>query len=699
MEKGAKEEKETKEGEEKNQEELKVKEEIERLRKQIQYHDWRYYVLNDPIISDAEYDNLLRRLKELEEKYPQFITPDSPTQRIGEKIEGEFPTYPHSVPMLSLDNAFTEDELIEFEERLRRFLDVDENFVLEYSVEPKVDGVSIELIYEDGLLKRALTRGDGFTGEDITQNVKTIRTIPLRFITKTPPKYIEIRGEVFMSKEDFEKLNRELIERKEKPFANPRNAAAGSLKQINPAETAKRKLDAVFYGNGIIKGESIKTQEELLEKLKTWGFKVIPNWKIVEGIKEVIDHCKKIYEMHKSFPFESDGAVIKINDFSLRDRLGEKAKSPRWAIAYKFPAQEVTTKILWVENQVGRTGTVTPVAILEPVRISGVLVSRATLHNFEEVKKKDIRIGDRVWVKRSGDVIPEVIKPIPELRKGKEIPIDEPKECPSCGSEIYKPSDEVALRCPNMSCPAQIIERIKHFVSRNALDIDGLGENFITQLVSRKIVKDISDIFYLKKIDLLKFWGVGDKLASKIIGNIQKRKEDGIPLSKFIFALGIRHVGEAVAKTLAKRFRTLEDFLRASYAEIEMIYGLGQKIAESVSEFLKDERNITSIKRMIDAGLKVIPDEEWESKEKKSGRLSGKVFVFTGTLKSMTREEAKRKVMERGGRVSESISSNTSFLVLGKLEDRATSAKLEKAKKIGINIISEEEFLKILEEG
>ncbi len=669
-----------------------IKKEIEKLREEIQYHDWRYYVLNDPIISDAEYDRLFRRLKELEEKYPQFITPDSPTQRIGEKIEGEFPTYPHSIPMLSLDNAFSYEEVEEFDRRIKRFLNLPQDTAIEYSVEPKVDGVSIELIYENRILKMALTRGDGFTGEDVTQNVKTIKTIPLRLLGENVPSYIEVRGEIYMERENFEKLNRELLSQGKKPFANPRNAAAGSLKHIDPSETAKRYLDSVVYGHGIIKGIEIKSQNELLEKLKNWGFKVIPEYKIVKGIKNAIEHTEYIQKILKDFKFESDGVVIKVNNFELREKLGEKAKSPRWAIAYKFPSEEATTRVLWIESQVGRTGTVTPVAILEPVRIGGVLVSRATLHNFEELKRKDVRIGDWVWVKRSGDVIPEIIKSIPERRVGNEIEYEEPKKCPACGSSLYKPEDEVALRCPNMSCPAQLIERIKHMLSRNAFDIEGLGEVFITQLVERKIINDVSDIFYLRKIDLMKFHGVGEKLATKIIENINRKKV--IPLSKFIFALGIRHVGEAVAKLLAKKFKTLEGFMSANEAEIESVYGLGPKVAQSVAKFIRDEKNINSIKRMLSAGVKVLPYEE----EVIAGKLAGKTFVFTGTLKSMTREEAKRQVIEKGGRVTDTVSASTNYLVVGDLEGKTTTTKLEKAQKLSVKIITEEEFLKLLKD-
>lgn len=669
-----------------------IKKEIERLRKEIQYHDWRYYVLKDPVISDAEYDRLFRRLLELEEMYPDLVTPDSPTQRIGEKLEGGFPTFPHSLPMLSLDNAFTEEEVIEFDRRLRRFLDVPESYKITYSVEPKVDGVSVELIYENGVLKRALTRGDGFVGEDVTLNVKTIKTIPLRILGDDYPDYLEVRGEVYMTPEAFRKLNQELMDKGEKVFANPRNAAAGSLKNLDPRETAKRNLDAVFYGNGKIifrGGKYIATQEELMRELQRYGFRVPPEWKIVENIKEAIEHAKHIYNIHKSLAFESDGVVIKVNDFSLREKLGEKARSPRWAIAFKFPAEEVTTRILFVENQVGRTGTVTPVAVLEPVRVGGVIVTRATLHNFDEVKKKDIRIGDYVWIKRSGDVIPEIIKVIKERRSGIEIEITEPETCPACGSRLYREEKEVALRCPNMSCQAQLVERVKHFVS--VLEIEGLGEVFITQLVSRGIIKDISDVFYLKKYDLLRFWGVGDKLATKIIENINRSKM--VPLQKFIFALGIRHVGESVAKLLASKFKTLANFLNASEWEIESIYGLGQSVAQSVVKFIQDQKNVESIRRMLNAGVEVLEHSEVERKAK----LAKKVFVITGKLKSMTREQARKLIIENGGEFSESISSATTYLVVGELE-KGTSTKLEKAKKLGIKILSEDEFIKMIKE-
>lgn len=664
-----------------------VKKEIEKLRKEIQYHDWRYYVLKDPVISDAEYDRLFKRLKELEEKYPELITPDSPTQRVGEKIEGGFPTFPHSVPMLSLDNAFDEDEVVEFDKRIKRFLELSQDYEISYSVEPKVDGVSIELIYEDGILKRALTRGDGFLGEDVTQNVKTIRSVPLRLISEDFPQYIEVRGEVFMTTDAFRKLNEELMSRGERVFANPRNAAAGSLKQLDPKETARRNLDALFYGNGKIVGKKISSQEQLFYELKRYGFSLVPEWKVVKGIKEALEHIRYIQRIHKDFPFESDGVVIKLNDFDLREKLGEKARSPRWAIAYKFPAEEVVTRILFVENQVGRTGTVTPVAILEPVKIGGVIVTRATLHNFDEIKKKDVRIGDFVWVKRSGDVIPEIIRVVQERRLGIEIEIREPEVCPVCGSKLYREFEEVAVRCPDMSCPAQIVERVKHFVS--ALDIEGLGETFITQLVSRGILKDISDIFYLKKQDLLKFWGVGDKLATKIIENINSSKI--VPLQKFIYALGIRYVGESVSRILASRFRSLEKFLSAKESEIEAIYGLGPAVAQSVSKFLQDQKNMIAIQRMLEAGVKVLEYKE----EERTGKFFGKIFVFTGTLKSMTREQAKKLVIQNGGKTSDSISSSTTYLVVGELE-RGSSSKLEKAKKLGVNIITEKDFLDML---
>lgn len=664
----------------------KAKQEIQKLKKEIQYHDWRYYVLKDPVISDAEYDRLVQRLIQLEQQFPELVTPDSPTQRVGEKIEGTFPTFPHSVPMLSLDNAFEEEELIEFDKRTKRFLDLPENSDITYSVEPKVDGVSIELIYEKGVLKRALTRGDGLVGEDVTPNVKTIKSIPLRLLSDDLPDYIEIRGEVFMTVEAFKELNEKLLSSGEKIFSNPRNAAAGSLKQLDPKETAKRKLDAVFYGNGKIP-PNISTQEQLFQALQKYGLKVVPEWKIVSGIQKVIEHVKHIYRIHKDFPFESDGVVIKVSDFSLRERLGEKSRSPRWAIAFKFPAEEVVTRVLFVENQVGRTGTLTPVAVLEPVRIGGVIVTRATLHNYDEIKKKDIRIGDYVWVRRSGDVIPEITKVIQERRIGKEIELDEPRVCPVCGSELYREIDEVAIRCPNMSCPAQIIERIKHFVS--ALDIEGLGEAFITQLVSRGIVKDVSDIFYLKKQDLLKFWGVGDRLATKIIQNINNSKR--VQLHKFIFALGIRHVGESVAKILANRFKTLTEFLSAKQSDIESIYGLGPAVAQSVVKFLQDQKNMNSIKRIIESGVEV---SEYLEEERK-GKLTGKIFVFTGRLKSMTREEAKKLVLENGGKTSDTVTSSTTYLVCGEIEG-PSSTKLEKAKKLGVKIIGEDEFLQML---
>ena len=673
-----------------------AKELIENLRREIEYHNWRYYVLNDPVISDSEYDALFRRLLELENQFPQFVTKFSVTQRVGEKIEGGFKVYPHSVPMLSLDNAFSEDEMYEFDKRIKKFLGLSGE--VEYCVEPKVDGVGVEIIYENGVLSLGLTRGDGYNGEDVTANLKTIKTIPLRFIevekseSVVIPSRIEIRGEIFIHHSDFEAMNKERMEEGKPLFANPRNAAAGSLKQIDPKITAARPLQAVFYGNGKIENTDfrIETQSDLLTALSKWGFKVVPNWKICTGVREVIEHYKKLLSQREEFDFESDGAVVKVNSFKLREELGEKARSPRWAIAYKFPSIEATTKIIDIVIHVGRTGAITPTAVLEPVRVGGVVVSSATLHNQEEIWKKDIRIGDTVIVKRAGDVIPEVVKPIVEKRTGSETVFQMPKFCPSCNAELYKPEGEVLFRCPNMSCREQLLERIKHFVSNRAFDIEGLGEKFIERFFGAGLIRDVSDIFYLKKSDFLKFYGVGEKLAQKLYDSIQAKKK--IKLSRFIYSLGIRHVGEALSYDLAKRFKTLEGFLNADYEKLSNIEGVGPKIAQSIVAFIRNRDNINTIEKMIQGGVEILEDEVELTEESK--KLYGETFVLTGTLKSMTREEARKKIERFGGRFSDSISKSTDYLVVGE----GAGSKLEKAKKWGINILSEEEFLRIFEE-
>ncbi|MDP2755155.1 MAG: NAD-dependent DNA ligase LigA, partial [Nitrospirota bacterium] len=561
-----------------------IKQEIEKLVKDLNYHCYRYYVLDSPVISDEEYDQLYHRLKELEERY-NYILPDSPTQRIGASPLDKFKKVKHTEPMLSLDNAFSYDEVKEFEKRVKRFLGTDA--VIEYTVEPKYDGLAIELTYRDGLLFRASTRGDGYEGEDVIQNIRTIKSMPLKIaeVSKVPAE-IDIRGEVYMDIEEFEALNREREQKGESVFANPRNAAAGSVRQLDSSITAARKLHLACYGIGTVKGIEFKSQLEFFKWLEKTRFPIPSVVKLGKGIDEVIHLIREIEEKRRTFPFETDGAVIKVNDFGLQRLLGVKTREPRWAIAYKFPAHQGTTRIKDIIPSVGRTGVITPIAMLEPVRIGGVTVSRSTLHNWDEIERKDIRVGDTVVVERAGDVIPHVVMVIKEKRTGKEKTFHIPEKCPVCGSKIVREEGEVAVRCVGLNCPAQVQERIRHFASRGALDIEGLGEKNVELLYSSGLVTHFVDMYRLKKEDLLKLPRFAEKSARNLIDAIERSKH--ITLARFLYALGILHVGEYASKLLAKNFEKLEDLYEISTERIIKIKQMGEKIASSVSDFFKD---------------------------------------------------------------------------------------------------------------
>lgn len=665
-----------------------IKEEIKRLVDEINYHNYRYYALDSPVISDEEYDKLFRRLKELEEKYG-YVLPDSPTQRVGAPPLEKFEKVRHREPMLSLDNAFSYEEVEEFDERVKRFLKTDRP--IEYTVEPKYDGLAIEVTYENGLFKVASTRGDGYEGEDVTLNIKTVKSVPLRIDLEPVPEEIDIRGEVYMDIEEFERLNKERERNGEPPFANPRNAAAGSVRQLDSSITAKRRLHFVAYGLGFSKGISFKTQSEFIKWLQEAKFPTPRNFRVVKGVKELIDAIKEMESLRRDFPFEADGAVIKVNDFELQRALGIKTREPRWAIAYKFPAHQGQTRIIDIKASVGRTGVLTPYAIFEPVRIGGVTVSRSTLHNFDEIKRKDIRIGDYVIVERAGDVIPHVIGVIKEKRTGTERVFPIPSECPECGSKVRREEGEVAVRCVNINCPAQVIERIIHFASRNALNIEGLGEKNVELFYSKGLLKNLTDIFRLKKEDLLKLPRFKEKSASNIIEAIEKSKNT--TLSRFIFGLGILHVGEYVAKLLAKRFRKIEDLYYVEKEKILEIKQIGEKIAESVSDFFHREENIRAIEEMKKMGLKIEnPEYEGEERERKSPLL-GLTFVITGRLPE-ERSKVEEFIESLGGRASSSVSKKTDYLIVG--ED--PGSKLEKAKELGVKTITYEEFKRLVDE-
>ena len=661
---------------------------VEELRRLINYHNWRYYVLNQPEITDAEYDALFRELQELEEKFPELVTPDSPTQRVGAPPAEEFETVSHREPMLSLQNAFNEEELREFDKRIKRFLELPESAEIEYVCELKIDGLAVNLTYENGSLVRGATRGDGYTGENVTNNLKTIRSIPLRLLVDDPPPLVEVRGEVYMSHEEFLKVNEERRRHGEPPFANPRNAAAGSVRQLDPNVTAKRKLDIFCYGVGAHEGISFSTHWETLEWLKRAGFKVNPHSRLVKGIEAVVEYCKEWEERHRELDYDTDGVVVKVNSIEMQEALGHVARAPRWAVAYKFPPEEKETIVKDIIVQVGRTGALTPVAILEPVNVGGAVVSRATLHNEDEIKRLGIMIGDHVIVRRAGEVIPEVVRVIKEKRTGKERPFEFPKKCPVCGTPVHRPPGEVVARCPNIACPARLKESIRHFVQRRAMDIEHVGPALIDQLVERGLVKDPADLYYLRREDLLKLERMAEKSAQNVIDAIERSKDR--PLSRVIFALGIRHVGEHIAEILAEHFGSIDRLSKATYDELVSIPEIGPTIAESIVEFFKQPRNLEVIEKLRKAGVR-LEEKRVEVLEERP-EIAGKTFVFTGALQSMSREEAHELVRAFGGRASSSVSRKTDYLVVGE----SPGSKLDKARRLGVKTITEEEFLRML---
>lgn len=666
----------------------KIKKESERLVKDLNYHNYRYYVLDSPVISDAEYDKLYRRLKELEEKY-RYVLPDSPTLRVGAPPLEKFEKVKHTEPMLSLDNAFSYDEVGEFDKRIKKLLNAEED--IEYTVEPKYDGLAIELTYRNGVLYKASTRGDGYEGEDVTQNIKTIKSIPLKIEDHGMiPEEIDIRGEVYMDLEEFEKLNSLRARKGEPSFANPRNAAAGSVRQLDSSITASRKLYLACYGIGTVRGIGFKSHSEFIKWLEESRFPTPATLKIVKGMDKVIAAIREVEESRNSFTFESDGAVIKVNDFGLQQRLGAKTREPRWAIAYKFQAHQGTTKIKEILGSVGRTGVITPFAVFEPVRIGGVTVSRSTLHNWNEIERKDIRAGDTVVVERAGDVIPHVIMVIKEKRTGKEKIPPVPEKCPVCSSKVVREEGEVAVRCVSLHCPAQVREKIIHFASRGGMDIEGLGEKNVELLYSNGLIKHFEDIYKLKKEDLLELPRFAEKSARNLIDAIEKSKHT--TLSKFLFAIGILHVGEYAAKLLAKNFERLEDLYHLKPERIMEIKQIGEKIASSISIFFNDAKNIRTLESLKSYGLK-ISNPDYVS-EKKGGRpLEGLTFVITGTLPK-SRKGVEDLIESNGGHTSSSISSSTGYLVVG--ED--PGSKLQKAKTLGIKTISYDALLKLIEQ-
>lgn len=661
----------------------KARKRIEELRREIERHNYLYYVENNPEISDSEYDALVEELKRLESLYPDLITPDSPTQRVSGLVAEGFKPVEHRTPMMSIDNITTEEEALEFDRRVRRFLGITHE--IEYTAEPKFDGVSASLTYEKGVFTQGATRGDGRVGEDVTANIKTIKTIPLRLRNGSPlPELIEVRGEVVLPIESFRKLNRELAEAGEPIFANPRNAASGSLRQLDSNITARRPLDFYAWGVGEVIGHEFKTEWEVMERLRKWGFKVEKRIMRCKNIKEAISYHHEMEAIRDELPYEADGVVIKVDRRDYQRELGTTAKHPRWSIAYKFKPRQATTRIRDIVVQVGRMGLLTPVAELDPVRIGGVTVSRATLHTEDIIKGKDIRIGDTVLVERAGDVIPEIIKPIVEKRTGKERRFNMPERCPSCGTRVEKEGSY--YYCPSLSCPAQIKGRLKHLASRRAFDIEGLGEKIVEQLMKEELIKDLADVFYLKKEDLIGLERFADKSASNLEEEIEKSKR--IPFDRFIHALSIRHVGERLSQVLAENFPTLEALMEASEERLMEIPTVGPEVARSITSFFREKRNREVIEKMISAGVKI----EYRPSARKGDKLKGQTFVFTGTLRSFTREEAKRLVEEQGGRVSSSVTRKTNYVVMGE----EPGSKLDVARSLGIPILDEEGFKRLI---
>jgi DNA ligase (NAD+) len=658
---------------------------IKTLSRELERHNRLYYEKDMPEITDAEYDGLFKELQGLELSFPQLAQPDSPTKRVGGRPLAKFSQVRHSQPMLSLENGFNEEDIRDFDDRVKRFLGLSGETTISYMCEPKMDGVAVELVYQEGLFAIGSTRGDGLVGEDVTENLKTLHDIPLRLRLDGAPELFTVRGEVYLPLAPFRKFNKEREEEGLPVFANPRNAAAGSLRQLDSRITAKRPLSIFCYAQGETLGISFASQSDFLSQVPAWGLPVNPLVQVVSGSDAVISYYLEMMEKRDELPYEIDGVVVKVDSYEMQRDLGEKSRSPRWAIALKFPPRQATTVVEDIVPQVGRTGVITPVAHLTPVNVSGVMVSRATLHNWEEMERKDIRKGDTVVVERAGDVIPAVVRVLVEKRTGTETALPIPLSCPECGGEIVRIPGEVAVRCVGLACPAQVRESLKHFASRRAMDIDGLGEKFIEQLLSLQLVKDVADIYTLTREDFMQFERMGDKLSENLLQAIEGSKSRD--LSRFIFALGIRNVGEHTAKLLASAFGSVENLAQASEEELTSIREVGPQVAESITDFFKNQENQRIIERLLAAGVQPSVEEK-----RVGGRFTGKTFVFTGTLTRFTRDDAKKIVELEGGHAAGSVSKKTDYVVAGS----EAGSKLDKAVQLGVKVLTEEEFLELV---
>lgn len=647
---------------------------INELREKIIYHERKYYVDNDPQISDYEFDLLIKQLQDLEEQFPELVTPDSPTQRVGEQSLEGFLSVEHKTPMLSLDNCYSFEELKEFEERIKKILPSEQ---IQYTAELKIDGVGISVLYAGQKLSQAVTRGDGIRGDDVTANVKTIRSLPLRI---PDDREVEVRGEIYLPFKSFIQINKERTEKGEPLFANPRNAAAGSIRMLDPKVVASRKLDIFLYSL-FIDEKQPETQWKALRELKEKGFKINPESKLCSDLNDVLDFYNKWTERRDNLDYDVDGIVIKVNSTAQQQQLGFTAKFPRWAISFKFPARQATTQVKDIIIQVGRTGALTPVAILEPVKLSGITISRATLHNQDEIERKDIRINDHVLIERSGDVIPKVVSVMKEQRSGKEKKFEFPEKCPVCSSRVFKPENEAVSRCINPSCPAILRESLLHFSSRRAMNIEGLGESLVDQLMEKKMIHDFADIYSLKKKELAELERMGEKSSQNLLDEIESSKNNS--LARLIYSLGIRHVGERTAQTLAAHFRDIDSLSKATEEELIGLNDVGPKVAESIVFFFRQPENIDLINKLRSAGLNFSSRLEEKPAEQP---LAGMTFVITGKLESFSREQAKEKIESLGGTVTSSVSKNTDYVIVG--ED--PGSKLEKARSLNISLLDEE---------